>query len=215
MSIFKYLNSKIRESYRFVRESKNTSKPIHNQWEDIMKELKTGSFLNYKAELTEPTRNEWKVFLNPNFYIRISDIPRDRKKRKLMIIISRNGKSSSYYANPEIFISCVKQMPELYNETESIWKQIKINDLTRKSILAWVDKEMKSTSYKYYCTTEDNKVLLSIKMNKGLQLNIPIYLNKFQEIMPQLMDVIKDYETTINRNKVRVLISNQTKNRFK
>ena len=62
--------------------------------------------------------------------------------------------------------------------------------------------------YSYYTTESDNKITLSVKLKKSMQLDIPIYYKNFQKIMPELLNSIQQFEKTANESKIKVLISN-------
>ena len=87
-------------------------------------------------------------------------------------------------------------------------KEEKIKEISENSIEAWLAAILKDKNYIYYISKEENKVMLSIRMKNGTQLNIPIYHKKIQKIMPHLIETIEKYEQMINDTSVKVLISN-------
>ena len=68
---------------------------------------------------------------------------------------------------------------------------------------------MKNNGYSYRIDkSTNNKLTLFVKINEKLQLEIPIYYESFQEIVPLIPETIKQYETLIKENKIKVLINN-------
>jgi hypothetical protein len=80
--------------------------------------------------------------------------------------------------------------------------------MSAQSIKAWLSTILKGSGYKYYIREYDHKIILSIKMEHGTQLDIQIYFRSFQKQMSELLETIKEYEKIIATRKVKVLISN-------
>jgi Mg2+ and Co2+ transporter CorA len=89
-----------------------------------------------------------------------------------------------------------------------IEKQEKIDEMSEQSIKTWVSTILKGSGYKYYISEYNHKIILSIKMEHGTQLDIQIYFRNFQKQMSDLLETIKEYEKVIAASKVKILISN-------
>ena len=88
-------------------------------------------------------------------------------------------------------------------------KQERILELQSKSAEEWIKSAMKNNGYSYRIDkSTNNKLTLFVKINEKLQLEIPIYYESFQEIVPLIPETIKQYETLIKENKIKVLINN-------
>jgi hypothetical protein len=122
--------------------------------------------------------------------------------------------SSSYYIDryPNLVYQVFEHSGEIEEEffalKSKLEKEAKIADISEKSIATWLATMLADTGYQYYITKDEHKLTLSVRMCHGVQLDIPIYFNKFQKIMPDLLATIKEYENLIDNNKVKVLISN-------
>jgi len=102
-----------------------------------------------------------------------------------------------------------KEVQQLKNELE---KQEKINIMAKNSINTWLKSVIQNQPYSFYTTEDENKITLSIKIKNGTQLDIPIYYKRFQKIMPILMETIQQFEETVNKSTVKVLICNSKPN---
>ncbi len=211
----KFLSDKIKNLYKLPTTAKSN-------WESVETELQSNSFQGFKSEYQENGhRPGWAIYLNPSSYIKlIEESSTNRSSRKVLCIVMHNVHSWGYYCNEARFRACVNKLPEIITEAEKFVakeeKQEKINDVAEKSIIAWVDTVLQNSGYKYYTKTEgNNKVMLSVQMKRGVQLDIPIYFRKFRDIMPQLMGTIKNYESIINNDNVKSLISNRKRANWK
>ena len=86
-------------------------------------------------------------------------------------------------------------------------KDEKIKEISKNSIEEWLKVILKE-KYSYSIFQEENKVMLSVRMKKGIQLDIPIYYKRFREIIPNLIETIEKYDQLIENTSVKVLISN-------
>jgi hypothetical protein len=141
----------------------------------------------------------------------------EKKKWKSSPLISiefSNISSSRYYIEryPQLvyllFEKAAQIETEFYKLKADVEKQEKIVQLSRSSVKTWLKTVMKGSGYQYYMTNDDNKITLSIRMNHGVQLDIPLYFRRFQKQMPDLLQTIKQYENLIANSKNKVLISN-------
>jgi len=103
-----------------------------------------------------------------------------------------------------------KEFRQLANDLE---KEEKIVEMGRNSIHPWLKTILQNQPYSYYTTKGENKIVLSVKMENRMQLDIPIYLKSFQKIMPELLHTIQQFEKVIGEAKIKVLISNSNVNR--
>ena len=91
-------------------------------------------------------------------------------------------------------------------------KQKKINEISRNSIETWTKAIMSNQQYLYYFAERKNKITLSIKMENNMQLDIPIYYNRFQTIIPELSKTVQQFENTVNNSKIFVFFGNNKPN---
>jgi hypothetical protein len=91
--------------------------------------------------------------------------------------------------------------------SENIEKLDKLAGLAQKSVRVWSPKILENSGYFYYIDESDDKSTLHIKLKRKLQLDIPIYYEKFRTIIPDLLTTIQQYENVVNSNNVKVLIS--------
>lgn len=199
----KFLDDKIREilygKYNSIGD---------DQWSEVINELKTKRFLGHKVELFK--ENYWKIFINIDCYVYCYS----KKKRKMWVVgfTVNNISSSGYFSSPAVLKNSVIQLPKIIEEFEQLCAELekreKIIEITQKSILTWLETIMPNSGYEYYTTNENSKVVLSVRMKRGVQLDIPIYFTKFQKIMPKLLETIKNYEKTVKENTVKILIRN-------
>lgn len=202
-----FLNDKISELH--TRFFSSGSK----DWKVIEEELATGNFLGFKAIQQKKSykNEEWRIFQDSESFVVFF-----RGKRGKAVGFNIKGIISlTYYCSDEVFRNAVIALPEIVNAFDDLQakleKQEKKIEISQKSILSWLEMIMENSGYAYYTTKYSNKVLLSIKMKRAVQLDIPIYLKKFQKTIPELMKAIQSYETAIRENKVKVLITNQKK----
>jgi hypothetical protein len=87
----------------------------------------------------------------------------------------------------------------------------KILELSRNSTLIWLTNMFKNSDYTYSIAKSPLRAVLSVKMKNNMQLNIPIYYKNFQEIIPKLMDLIKEYEKIIESNDIKITVTNLKK----
>ena len=101
---------------------------------------------------------------------------------------------------------------ELEKQEDELEKQEKIEELTKNSIYTWLETLMQNQPYSYYTIETENQIKLLIKLKNSMQLEIPIYYSRFQEIMPEILETIKRYEETVNKSKIKILINNSKPN---
>jgi len=152
----------------------------------------------------------------------------DKKKKKLIsIAIDDIGSLHKWYGTVEMLYRCMDEINEIAKEfrqlkcnsekqekihVEKQVKQEKINEIYKNSAHTWLKTLMKNQPYSYYTTEDKNKITLSIKMKNNMQLDIPVYHNKFQKIIPKLSETIQQFEKTISKSNIRVLISDSRPN---
>jgi len=213
MKLRQFLNKKMDVFRRFNSEK--------SDWKEVEKELESGFFQGYKTKSGSTFRGDgyWLIYLNDDCYTKFTIYKKGRYSFYLNFFeISSNG----WYCSENFLRKAVQEMPKIAAEFEALKgeleilkgeleKQEKIVEMSQKSIHAYLAVTMQNSGYEYYTTNDEHKVLLSVKMKRGVQLDIPIYFLKFQTIMPKLIETIKNYEKTIHDNKVKVLISNLKK----
>jgi hypothetical protein len=141
--------------------------------------------------------------------------PASGRTKRVVIYLSIDGySSSSYYLDrkPDALYDVLKQLPDIEKEffvLKAEWeKRDKIAELSKNSILAWLKTTMQGSGYAYAVKVFPHRVDLLVKMKNRSQLVIPIYYKSFQNVMPHLLDTIRQYEQLLNAAPVKVLISN-------
>ena len=74
-------------------------------------------------------------------------------------------------------------------------------------IRKWIEAHFRDSNYDYHLTETENKILLSVPLRGSVQLSIPIYYKRYQQILPQIMATIKAYENVVVSSKIKVLIT--------
>ena len=124
--------------------------------------------------------------------------------------------SNGWYGTYGMLYRCMDEIDdiakELHQLNDDLTKQAKINEIAKNSTKTWLKAIMQNQPYAYYTTEYKNKITLSVKLKNRMQLDIPIYFSRFQKIMPELLNTIRQYEKTVNENKIKVLISNSQPN---
>jgi hypothetical protein len=118
--------------------------------------------------------------------------------------------NSSNYDAYDFISRVMLQLEKIKTEyllfSQNIDKLDKLNGLARKTMRVWLPKILENSGYFYYIDESDDKSTLHIKLRRKLQLDIPIYYEKFRTIIPDLLTIIRQYENVINSNNVKVLI---------
>jgi hypothetical protein len=201
----RFLSDKLRE----ICYASNSEK---SNWKVVETELNIGFFQGYKTESEKHhyrDGNNWKVYLNDNCYVSLFSPVKGRKEMCLHIF---DISPRDWYCSENFFRKTVEELPKIASEFEMLKGRLekleKIVAMSQKSVHIWLSATMQNIGYEYYTTTDRHRVLLSVKMKRGVQLDIPIYFTKFQQIMPQLLEAIRSYEATIKENSIKMLISN-------
>ena len=134
----------------------------------------------------------------------------------LISIVIDDYSSSGWYGTTEMLYLCMDEINKIAKEFRKLKgdleKQEKISEIALNSITAWLKKIMQNQQYSYFITESENKIILSIKIKNRMQLDIPIYYNRFQKMMPELLETIQQFEKIANKSKIKVLISNSKVN---
>jgi len=99
-----------------------------------------------------------------------------------------------------------KYKDDLEKQEKDLEKKKKINEIAKNSIITWLKSVMQNQQYSYYATESAHKITLSIKLKNGMQLDIPIYYNRFQKIMLELPETIQQFVNTVNNCKIKVSV---------
>ena len=143
---------------------------------------------------------------------------REEQKNKSTIEITIDYVCSYrwYETSVGILYRCMDEINEIAEEFRELKgeleKQDKINEIAKNSINTWLKALMQNQSYSYYTTESENKITLSIKIKNRMQLDIPVYYNRFQKIIHELPETIQEFEKISNKSKIKVLISNSSPN---
>jgi hypothetical protein len=85
--------------------------------------------------------------------------------------------------------------------------QLEKLEYAAKEIRENIANLFENNKYNYRLTETENKMILSIPLPKKVQLDIPVYYNKYESIIPQIMPTIQLYENVVRTAKIKVLIS--------
>ncbi|MDR3285824.1 MAG: hypothetical protein LBT27_00085 [Prevotellaceae bacterium] len=113
----------------------------------------------------------------------------DHYNRNFVTILMYKNKCKyaikAYEDVPYVVSAIVKNFALLEKEylqfSDELDKLDKIMDVSTNSIKIWLKELLKDSGYTYYTEESDNKIILSVKMKNGTQLNVPIYNNRFQK----------------------------------
>ena len=98
-------------------------------------------------------------------------------------------------------------------ENERI-KQKRIEKLKIKSAEEWVQNIMKDSEHPYMIDkSKNNQLILNVNINNESQLEIPVYYESFQEIIPLIPETIKQYENIIKESKIKTPVNNLSPNK--
>jgi hypothetical protein len=87
-------------------------------------------------------------------------------------------------------------------------KQKKATEFTMDSYDTWLDQICKKLTMPYFLEKGGTRTVLGVLVDQDTQLEIAIPYKKFQEIMPEVMNIIQSYEHLRETCKARVLIKN-------
>ena len=168
-------------------------------------------YIKCKGFVKSDVRNSWLGngydFFNNNAchcFLHFSGKNRSKKIRIIVDAIESGrwlGSVGMLYRCMDEIDGIAKELRELRSNLE---KQEKIDDIAKNIIKTW----LKDQPYLYYTTESENKITLSIKLKHRTQLDIPIYYKRFQKIMPELLNTIQQFEESVNKGKIKVLITN-------
>jgi hypothetical protein len=140
----------------------------------------------------------------------------EKKKEPVISITVDDISSSGWYGTTGMLYRCMDELNKIaeeFRKFRSDWeKKEKINGIAKNSIYTWLETILQNQPYLYYTNEDNNKIMLSIKIKYRMQLDIPIYFNRFQKIIPELLETIQEFEKTSNKSKIKVLISNSRPN---
>jgi hypothetical protein len=140
------------------------------------------------------------------------------KQKRIIISMKIDGisTSSGWYGTIGTLYRCMDEINDIAKEfrqlRSNLEKQEKIDKIAKNSINTWLKEILQNQPYSYCITESENKITLAVKMRNRLQLDIPIYYKSFQIIMPELLNVIQQYEKIVNEGKIKVLITNTLPN---
>jgi allophanate hydrolase subunit 1 len=140
-----------------------------------------------------------RIYRSLEFYIKVykeecNYFVCDKKDLPHVItVITQNFKS--------LEADCLKRQNEMDRRN-------KILELSKNSTLTWLTNMFKNSDYTYSIEKSHLRAMLSVKMKNNMQLKIPVYYKNFQEIMPKLMDLIKEYEKLIESSNIKVIVTN-------
>ena len=121
---------------------------------------------------------------------------KDEKHKEIVMEID-GIKSSCYYGTVGMLYHCMDEIDEIVIEfrqfKKDLAKQEKINEIAKNCIKTWLKPIMQNIPYSYNTTENDDKITLSVKLNNCVRLDIPIYFESFQKIIPELPKYISNH----------------------
>jgi hypothetical protein len=107
------------------------------------------------------------------------------------------------------YLAQIESIKKGYKEfCNKLDKENRILDISKNSVQIWLENALKDSGYIYYTQRKKNQDSLHILLDKKRKLIISIYYKKFQQIIPYLLDIIKNYENIINNCPIKALIEN-------
>jgi hypothetical protein len=179
--------------------------------------FETNSFelLGFETEETTVNNNKKYSIVNKNdknISITCYNLNSNSKKYDFQIDIDKASSGSWWSRRAELVYVLITQLNSIANEYRTIlpkWeKKEKINSIAAKSIDVWLDTICKEIPHPYSITKDKVKITLSVKMKHNTQLDIPIYYNNFQKIMPEILNTIRIYEKAQEEAPIKILFSN-------
>jgi hypothetical protein len=73
-------------------------------------------------------------------------------------------------------------------------KEERILQITRNSIVTWIDAILKDGGRAYHIEKEDDRITLKVELKNRRTLELPVYYSSFQETIPGLIRAIRDHE---------------------
>jgi len=138
---------------------------------------------------------EWFEFFNSDgcmfrYYIK-------NEKQSEIVMVIDGIKSSCYYGTVGMLYRCMDEIDEIAIDfrqfKNDLVKQEKTNEIAKNCIKTWLKTIMQNIPYSYHTTENDDKIMLSVKFNNCVRLDIPIYFESFQKIIPELPKYISNH----------------------
>jgi hypothetical protein len=214
-----FLLKKIKELISTERKKNRTEQEQFTDLSSFYLKLVNNNINNTEFTIKPLKKDLFEIInKNDNGFILVTYFSNSCKRKSLRIRV--NGISVNEYLESDYDWLIIEPFLEHFSEFEKEFtefsaqldKDDKITDISQKSIETWIKALFQESPYAYCLSSSENKMTLSVKMKSGMQLDIPIYYKKFQQIMQQIMPTIVEYENFIEKNNVKVLISNLKKN---
>jgi hypothetical protein len=107
-----------------------------------------------------------------------------------------------------LFIYCLlEQFGAIEQEYLQLIKSFDRLEHAAKEIRKNIARLFENNKYNYQLTETENKIILSIPLPKRIQLDISVYYNKYESIIPQIIPTIQMYENVFCASKIKVLVS--------
>ncbi|MDR3235102.1 MAG: hypothetical protein LBT48_00030 [Prevotellaceae bacterium] len=189
---------------------------------ELIKVLQTGEINGYKAEYNNNIGwygGGWRISKKNDCHVYLFFGER-RPEQPVSVSLSINEvKSSVWHGTPAMLYKCLDEFDSIEREflvmlskleklEKEQEKRKKIREITKNSAKTWIKELLKDSGYTYCIEEMDSKIALSVKMKNGTQLEIPIHYNRFQKIMPEVMNIIKEFERLLDEKGIKVLIVN-------
>jgi hypothetical protein len=206
-----------------MRKMQDATKDIPTRFNELIRVLQTGEINGYKAEYGNKygwyNSGGWQISKKPDCYV-VLFLENVGQGRTIRFNLSINEvTSNTYQGTTAMLYKCLDELdsieqeflgmlPKLEKQEKEQEKRAKIKEITKNSAKMWVKELLKGSSYTYCIEEMDSKIVLSVKMKNGTQLDIPIHYNRFQKVMPEVMNIIKDVEKMIDEKDIKILILN-------
>jgi hypothetical protein len=190
--------------------------------------LQTGEIHGYKAAYRKEfgwcRSGGWRIGSKDDCYVELYTENMGKEKIFRLRLAIGKAKSNSVDATIDLICKCLDELDGIEQEVINLMpklekqdaerkkmqeKKTKIKEMTKKSALMWVKELMKNSGYTYNIDEMDSKIALSVKMKNGTQLEIPINYNRFQKVMPEVMNIIKEVERLLDEKGIKFLIVNE------
>ena len=236
LSLYGFLDEKLKEIHygeevmkigNMGRKELREKRPdLYISIEELKQRMSEGTPIFGFTPQIDDTNKEF-ILTHPSLYLKINIIFDTWDSRPVFYISIDSTKGCSWYLSKyrslrvrpwfmyliayeveNIEKSFWEYKPKYEEEMKKKEKEEKIKEISKNSIEIWLTAALKDKDYSYYISKGENKVMLSVRMKNGTQLDIPVYYKRFRKIMPDIIETIEKYEQLIDNTSIKVLMSN-------